>query len=173
LDPAIIRSLGLAPSDVVSVHTPTTGPAYEERWSYDASFIAGEKSEGPLSKVIQIMEAELASPGFSLKKKARMAAKKRLECSAGVSRRQTINRDRENTKRRKHETDEQRRSFRSVEFDSKHSRIDERSGDLVRENQRNGERSEKPQCFLLRVFVVSCFRDLFADPINLVCPPVT
>jgi hypothetical protein len=36
LDPTIIHSLGLAPRDVVSVHTPTTGPAYEERWSYDA-----------------------------------------------------------------------------------------------------------------------------------------
>ena len=56
-------SLGLAPRDVVSVHTPTTGPAYEKRWSYDALFIAGETSGDPLSIALQVIEAELASQG--------------------------------------------------------------------------------------------------------------
>jgi hypothetical protein len=63
LDPTIVRMLGLVPKDVISVHTPTTGPAYEERWSYDALFIAGETSDHPLSKAIQVIECEMASQG--------------------------------------------------------------------------------------------------------------
>jgi hypothetical protein len=64
LDPSIVSSLGLAPRDIVSVHTPTTGAAYEKRMSYDALFIAGEEANEPLSKTIQVVGCELASQGF-------------------------------------------------------------------------------------------------------------
>jgi len=64
LDPRIIASLGLAPRGIVSIHTPTTGAAYQKRMSYDALFIAGEETGDPLSRTIEIVECELASQGF-------------------------------------------------------------------------------------------------------------
>jgi hypothetical protein len=56
--------LGLEPRDIISVHTPTTGPAYERRQSYDALFILGETLGEPLSKALQVIETDLASQGF-------------------------------------------------------------------------------------------------------------
>ena len=64
LDPRIVASLGLAPRGVVSIHTPTTGAAYEKRMTYDALFIAGEETGEPLSRTIEVVECELASQGF-------------------------------------------------------------------------------------------------------------
>ena len=52
LDKTVIHALGLEPKGQVSVHTPTTGTAYEKRWCYDALFIAGENSEHPLAKAL-------------------------------------------------------------------------------------------------------------------------
>jgi hypothetical protein len=64
LDSALIIDLGLEPRGVVSLHTPTTGTAYQKRMSYDALFITGENSEHPLSKALQVIESHLASQGF-------------------------------------------------------------------------------------------------------------
>jgi hypothetical protein len=64
LDSTIVDSLGLVPKDIVSVHTPTTGSAYEKRRSYDALFIVGETTGDPFSKTIQIIECDLASEGI-------------------------------------------------------------------------------------------------------------
>jgi hypothetical protein len=64
LDPTVITMLGLAPRGNVSVHTPSTGTAYEKRMTYDALFIAGEETGEPVSKTLQIIEWELASQGI-------------------------------------------------------------------------------------------------------------
>jgi hypothetical protein len=64
LDIGVVASLGLAPRNVVFIHTPSTGSGYIKRLSYDAVFIVGESTPEPLSKTIQIVDCELASQGF-------------------------------------------------------------------------------------------------------------
>jgi hypothetical protein len=64
LDTQIVSSLGLAPRDIILIHTPPTGAACEKRISYDALFIAGKDTNDPLSKTIDVIGCELASQGF-------------------------------------------------------------------------------------------------------------
>ncbi len=64
LDSNVIRSLGLSPRGLASIHTPSTGPGYVTRMTYDALFIVGENTDDPLSRTIQVVECELASQGF-------------------------------------------------------------------------------------------------------------
>lgn len=64
LDPVIIRSLDLQPHGTVSIHTPSTGPAYETRAQYDACFVIGDPAEGALHLVRPVISVSLASEGF-------------------------------------------------------------------------------------------------------------
>ena len=64
LDKTVVSALGLAARGQISLHTPTTGVAYEKRWCYDALFIVGESSAHPLSRAIQVIESSFASEGF-------------------------------------------------------------------------------------------------------------
>jgi hypothetical protein len=64
LDASIIASLGLAPRNVVSIHTPSTGAAYEKRLTFDALVVLGETPGKPLSKTLNVISCELASQGF-------------------------------------------------------------------------------------------------------------
>jgi hypothetical protein len=64
VDETVIASLGLAPRSPISIHTPSTGPAYEKRTTHEALVILGETVGKPLSKTILILGCELASQGF-------------------------------------------------------------------------------------------------------------
>jgi hypothetical protein len=64
LDETIITSLELAPKSPISVHTPSSGPAYEERMGYEALIVLGETLGKPLSKTVLVLACELATQGF-------------------------------------------------------------------------------------------------------------
>jgi hypothetical protein len=64
LDQHIIRSLGLDPRGVASIHTPSSGPGYVTRTTYDCVFIVGETTSDPISKTLEVIESELATQGF-------------------------------------------------------------------------------------------------------------
>lgn len=64
LDESVVASLGLAPRGIVSIHTPSTGAAYEKRMTYDALVVLGETAGKPLSRTLAILSCELATQGF-------------------------------------------------------------------------------------------------------------
>jgi hypothetical protein len=64
LDTKIINRLDLAPRGIVSIHTPSTGPAYENRQSYDACFVLGETEATSLVLNREVIGSEFASQGF-------------------------------------------------------------------------------------------------------------
>jgi hypothetical protein len=64
VDETVITSLDLAPRSPISIHTPSTGPAYEKRITYEALVVLGETTRKPLSKTILVLGCELASQGF-------------------------------------------------------------------------------------------------------------
>lgn len=64
LDSTIIRSLDLQPHGTVSIHTPSTGSAYESRAQYDACLVIGDPAELALHLVRPVIACGLASEGF-------------------------------------------------------------------------------------------------------------
>ena len=64
LDESIVTALGLAPRNMISIHTPSTGAAYEKRMTFEALVVLGETSGKPLSKTITVLSCELATQGF-------------------------------------------------------------------------------------------------------------
>lgn len=64
LDESVITSLGLAPRSLISIHTPSTGAAYEKRMTYEALVVLGETVGKPLSKTVTVLSCELATQGF-------------------------------------------------------------------------------------------------------------
>ena len=64
LDESIITTLDLAARGPTSIHTPSTGAAYEKRMTYEALVVLGEIAGKPLSKTIPVISCELATQGF-------------------------------------------------------------------------------------------------------------
>jgi hypothetical protein len=64
LDVQVISMLDLNPRGIVSIHTPSTGPAYENRQSYDACFVLGENEATSLVVNREVIGSEFASQGF-------------------------------------------------------------------------------------------------------------
>ncbi len=64
LDRGVIRTLGLNPTGMIKIHTPSTGTNYEERNLYDASLVIGEGYPKPLAVTLPILESDFASEGF-------------------------------------------------------------------------------------------------------------
>jgi hypothetical protein len=64
LDLEVIRSLGLEPRGVASIHTPSSGPTYEQRQTFDCVLIVGETTDDPIARTFEVIGSELASQGF-------------------------------------------------------------------------------------------------------------
>lgn len=64
LDVHIIARLGLEPHGIASIHTPSTGPAYEMRHVYDASIVLGETENPALVVTVGAIACELAAEGY-------------------------------------------------------------------------------------------------------------
>jgi hypothetical protein len=64
LDESIVTLLGLAPRNIISIHTPSTGAAYEKRMTFEALVVIGETLGKPLSRTIAVISCELATQGF-------------------------------------------------------------------------------------------------------------
>lgn len=64
LDMETIRSLGLVPRGITSIHTPSTGFGYERKMTYDALIIIGETTDSPLRRTVPVIGCELATQGF-------------------------------------------------------------------------------------------------------------
>lgn len=64
LDFRVISGLGLQYRGVAHIHTPSTGPGYEDRDEYDASIVLGEGTPGPLVVTLPVVSCDFASQGF-------------------------------------------------------------------------------------------------------------
>lgn len=64
LDHRVITSLGLQYRGVTNIHTPSTGPGFEKRDEYDASFVLGETSVQPLVVTLPVIACDFATQGF-------------------------------------------------------------------------------------------------------------
>ena len=64
LDRSMIAQLGLISKGTTSIHTPSTGSAYETREIFDASVILGPDAPRPLVLTVAFIESDLASEGF-------------------------------------------------------------------------------------------------------------
>jgi hypothetical protein len=64
LDRQVVTSLGLGPTGIIKIHTPSTGTKYEERSLYDASLVIGEGYPTPLALTLPVLESDFASEGF-------------------------------------------------------------------------------------------------------------
>lgn len=49
---------------MISIHTPSTGAAYEKRMTFEALVVLRETSRNPLSRTITVLSCELATQGF-------------------------------------------------------------------------------------------------------------
>jgi predicted aspartyl protease len=64
LDLNVIQHLDIQPHGSISIHTPSTGTAYETRDTYDASLVLGETEVVLLVVTTPMLGIELASQGF-------------------------------------------------------------------------------------------------------------
>ena len=64
IDSTILRGLGLTPTGVVRIHTPSTGSQYLHRDQFDVCMAIGNPNDPPETYIIGVIGAELASEGF-------------------------------------------------------------------------------------------------------------
>ena len=64
LDRFVVAGLQLDFRNVISIHTPSTGAAYESRNTFDASVVLGEMQPVALVKTVEVIESDFAIQGF-------------------------------------------------------------------------------------------------------------
>lgn len=64
LDFNVIRRLDIPPRGSIAIHTPSTGTAYENRYTHDVCLVLGETETTSLIITTPIIGIELASQGF-------------------------------------------------------------------------------------------------------------
>lgn len=64
LDSGLIAKLGLAYHGCTSIHTPSTGPGFEECDQYDVTVILGENTPRPLSLTLPAVSFDFSTQPF-------------------------------------------------------------------------------------------------------------
>jgi hypothetical protein len=64
LDRTLISSLGLQTRGIVSIHTPSTGAAFQTCNQFDACLVLGETLPTPLMVTLPVIECDFSTQGF-------------------------------------------------------------------------------------------------------------